>query len=279
MLDGEIGKSLWTAEDAADATGGRLVGADSWIATGISIDTRSLEPGDLFVALADVRDGHEFVPAAFAAGAAAALVSKIDSGEGPRLVVGDTLRALRGMAARARDRSNAKRVAVTGSVGKTSVKEALSLCLAPSGATHAAARSFNNHIGVPLTLALMRPESKYGVFEVGMNHKGEIAPLAELVRPHAAIITTIAPVHVEYMGSLEAIAEEKADLYDALSPDGAALVPADSPCADLLLMRGRKTGRRLIRFGRNEGCEARLLSYDEDGDGANAEADILGKRI
>ena len=277
--DSRISRALWSSDEAADATGGRLIGADSWIATGVSIDTRTLEPGDLFVALTDVRDGHEFAPQAFAKGAAAALVSKIEAGEGPRLLVNDVLEGLRGLARRARERSDAKRIAVTGSVGKTSVKEALALCLSALGDTHAAAKSLNNHFGVPLTLSLMPPRTEFGVFEIGMNHVGEIRPLADLVRPNAAVITTIAPVHIEHMGSIEAIANEKADIFDALDDDGFAIVPADAPCADLLTERAKRTGRRIIRFGRAAGCEARLISYEEDGEGANAEADILGKRI
>lgn len=279
MLDGEISKALWTAEDAAEASGGKLIGADSWIATGVSIDTRSLAPGELFVALTDVRDGHDFAPAAFAAGAAAALVSRADIGGGALLVVGDVLEGLRGLARGARDRSGAKRIAVTGSVGKTSVKEALALCLAPSGATHAASKSFNNHFGVPLTLARMPPASAFGVFEIGMNHRGEIGPLAALVRPHAAVITTIAPVHVEHLGSLAGIAEEKADIFSGLAAGGAAIIPAAAPHADILIARAKSEGAILIRFGDSAECEARLLSFEEDAEGSNAEADILGKRL
>jgi UDP-N-acetylmuramoyl-tripeptide--D-alanyl-D-alanine ligase len=256
-----------------------LVGSDSWIATGISIDTRSLAPGDLFVALKDARDGHDFVGAAFTSGASAALVSRSVEGAPALLIVDDVLEGLRGLARGARLRSNAKRIAVTGSVGKTSVKEALALCLAPSGRTHAADKSFNNHFGVPLTLARMAPQSDYGVFEIGMNHRGEIAPLVELVQPHAAIITTIAPVHIEHMGSLSGIAEEKSDIFGALAPDGAAIVPNETPHADMLIARARKEGARLIRFGRGAECEARLLSFDEDADGSNAKADILGRTI
>jgi UDP-N-acetylmuramoyl-tripeptide--D-alanyl-D-alanine ligase len=279
MLEGRIEDALWAAEDAAEAAGGRLVGSDSWIATGISIDTRSLAPGDLFVALKDARDGHDFVGAAFAAGACAALVSRAVDNAPALLIVDDVLEGLRGLARGARLRSNAKRIAVTGSVGKTSVKEALALCLAPSGRTHAADKSFNNHFGVPLTLARMAPKSDYGVFEIGMNHRGEIAPLVELVQPHAAIITTIAPVHIEHMGSLAGIAAEKSDIFGALAPDGAAIVPNETPHADVLIARALKEGARLIRFGRGAECEARLLSFDEDADGSNAKADILGRVI
>lgn len=279
MLDGEIANALWTAEDAAESARGRLVGADSWIATGVSIDTRSLAPGELFVALKDVRDGHEFVAAAFAAGASAALVNRADVAGGPLLVVDDVLEGLRGLAREARERSGAKRIAITGSVGKTSVKEALALCLAPSGATHAATKSFNNHFGVPLTLARMPPDSAYGVFELGMNHRGEIAPLVELVRPHAAVITTIAPVHVEHLGSLAGIAEEKADIFSTLAEGAAAIIPAAAPHADILIARAKSAGARLIRFGESPECEARLISFIEDAEGSNAEADLMGRRI
>jgi UDP-N-acetylmuramoyl-tripeptide--D-alanyl-D-alanine ligase len=233
----------------------------------------------LFVALTDVRDGHDFVPAAFAAGAAAALVSRADIGGGALLAVGDVLEGLRGLARGARERSGAKRIAVTGSVGKTSVKEALALCLAPSGLTHAASKSFNNHFGVPLTLARMPPASAFGVFEIGMNHRGEIVPLASLVRPHAAVITTIAPVHIEHLGSLAAIAEEKADIFADMEKGAAAIVPVDAPHADILVARAKSVGAQLIRFGESAECEARLISFEEDAEGSNAEADILGKRI
>ncbi len=204
-------EALWLAEEAAAATGGRLAGADSWVAGGVSIDTRTLEPGDLFVALKDVRDGHDFVEVAFAKGAAAALISDERAlGFGPALVVPDVLKALEALGAAARDRSAAKRVAITGSVGKTSVKEATLLCLAASARTHASVKSYNNHWGVPLTLARMPKEAAFGVFECGMNHRHEIEPLSRLVRPHVGVVTWIAPAHIENLGTLAAIAEEKA---------------------------------------------------------------------
>ncbi|MGE3301885.1 MAG: UDP-N-acetylmuramoyl-tripeptide--D-alanyl-D-alanine ligase [Hyphomonadaceae bacterium] len=279
MNDGMIAKALWAAEDAAAATGGELIGQDSWIATGVSIDTRSLEPGDLFVALKDARDGHDFVGDAFARGAAAALVSRRVDTEGAQLLCADVLEGLRALARAARARSAARCIAVTGSVGKTSVKEALALALGASGQTHAAAKSFNNHFGVPLTLARMPPSSAYGVFEIGMNHPGEIAPLAQLVRADAAIVTTIAPVHLEHMGTLQAIAAEKAEIFSGLTPGGAAIIPAEAPHADILIARAQSVGARIIRIGRDAACEARLLSFTEDGDGATAEAEIMGRRI
>lgn len=279
MHEGLLNAVLWTAEDAAEASGGRLIGSDSWLATGISIDTRSLQPGDLFVALQDARDGHDFVADAFAAGAAAALVSRtLDQPGGPLLLVGDTLEALRALARLARDRCGAGRVAITGSVGKTSTKEALAAALARVGPTHAAVKSFNNHLGVPLTLARMPPQSAFGVFEIGMNHRHEILPLARLVQPHVAIVTTVAGVHLEALGSLENIAREKGDIFGGLAAGGIALVPADAPHAALLLEAARDAGR-IIRFGRAEGADVRLLHFAMDAHGSTAEIDLFGKRL
>lgn len=272
---------LWLAEDARDAAHGRLIGADSWIASGVSIDTRTLQPGDLFAALKDVRDGHDFIPQAFAAGACAALVSDAEKAQphGPCLVVGDVLEGLRRLGEAARERTPAKRVAVTGSVGKTSTKEALAECLAASGATHKSVKSYNNHWGVPLTLARMPQSSAYGVFEIGMNHRGEILPLSALVKPHVAIVTWIAPAHIEHLGSIEAIADEKGDIFAGLEPEGAALVPNEAPAASRLIARAEECASAVIRFGRDEGCEARLLKFEMSEEGAVAEADILGRQI
>jgi UDP-N-acetylmuramoyl-tripeptide--D-alanyl-D-alanine ligase len=272
---------LWTAQEAARATGGRLVHGDAWKAGGVSIDTRTLEPGDLFVALKDARDGHDFLAQAFVSGASAALISdegKID-GLGPALVVPDVLEGLRKLGEAARERSNAKRVAVTGSVGKTSTKEALAVCLSATGQTHRSVKSYNNHWGVPLTLSRMPPESRFAVFEIGMNHRGEILPLTQLVRPHAALVTTIAPAHVENLGSLEAVADEKGDIYAGLEPAGAALVPNEAPHASRLIDAAERNGATLIRFGREAVCEARLLKFEMDETGSTAEAEILGRTI
>jgi len=272
---------LWTAEEAQRATGGRLVHGAGWRATGVSIDTRTLEPGDLFVALKDVRDGHDFLAQAFVSGASAALISDASKadGLGPALIVGDVLDGLRKLGEAARDRCVAKRVAVTGSVGKTSTKEALAVCLSASGATHRSVKSYNNHWGVPLTLSRMPRESQFAVFEIGMNHRGEILPLTQLVKPHAALVTTIAPAHVENLGSLEAVADEKGDIYAGLEPGGAAIVPADAPHAARLIAAAERNGANLVRFGRGAECEARLLKFDMDESGSNAEAEILGRTI
>ncbi|MGD9967726.1 MAG: UDP-N-acetylmuramoyl-tripeptide--D-alanyl-D-alanine ligase [Hyphomonadaceae bacterium] len=272
---------LWTAQEAQAATGGRLLQGDAWSASGVSIDTRTLEPGDLFVALKDVRDGHEFLAQAFVSGASAALISdarKVE-GLGAALAVPDVLEGLRKLAQAARDRCGAKRVAVTGSVGKTSTKEALAICLAASGATHRSVKSYNNHWGVPLTLARMPRESQFGVFEIGMNHRGEILPLAQMVKPHAALVTTIAPAHVENLGSLEAVADEKGDIYAGLEPGGAAIIPNEAPHAERLVAAAERNGANLVRFGRDVVCEARLIRFDMDAHGSSAEAEILGRTI
>jgi UDP-N-acetylmuramoyl-tripeptide--D-alanyl-D-alanine ligase len=272
---------LWTARDALAATGGRLVNGDAWSVSGVSIDTRTLEPGDLFVALKDVRDGHEFLAQAFVSGASAALISDASKAEGlgPALVVPDVLEGLRKLGEAARERCSAKRVGVTGSVGKTSTKEALAMCLAASGQTHRSVKSYNNHWGVPLTLARMPRESAFGVFEMGMNHRGEILPLTQQVRPHAALVTWIAPAHVENLGSLEAVADEKGDIYAGLEPGGFALAPNEAPHADRLISAAESNGASVIRFGRDPGCEARLLKFDMDDTGSTAEAEILGRTI
>ncbi|WP_135211019.1 UDP-N-acetylmuramoyl-tripeptide--D-alanyl-D-alanine ligase [Vitreimonas flagellata] len=272
---------LWTAQEAARATGGRLINGDQWSAGGVSIDTRTLEPGDLFVALKDVRDGHDFLAQAYVSGAGAALISDASKAEGmgPALVVPDVLDGLRKLGEAARERSTAKRVAVTGSVGKTSTKEALAVCLSASGQTHRSVKSYNNHWGVPLTLSRMPAESRFAVFEIGMNHRGEILPLTHIVRPHAALVTTIAPAHVENLGSLEAIADEKGDIYAGLEPGGAALVPNEAPHASRLIEAAERNGANLIRFGRDSVCEARLLKFDMDDTGSTAEAEILGRLI
>jgi UDP-N-acetylmuramoyl-tripeptide--D-alanyl-D-alanine ligase len=271
---------LWLAEEASAATGGTLLGADTWMVSGISIDTRTLQPGDLFVALKDVRDGHAFVADAMAKGAAAALISDpAAAGHGPALLVEDVLAGLSALGAAARDRSAAKRIAITGSVGKTSVKEATLLALSASANTHASVKSYNNHWGVPLTLARMPKAAAFGVFECGMNHRHEIAPLSALVKPHVSVVTWIAPAHIENLGSLAGIAEEKGDIYQGLVPGGVALVPHEAPHADVLVQAAARWASRTVRFGRDSACEARLLSYTPVDGGARAEADVMGHRV
>ncbi|HYP62568.1 MAG TPA: UDP-N-acetylmuramoyl-tripeptide--D-alanyl-D-alanine ligase, partial [Acidocella sp.] len=213
---------LWHGAELASALGV----AQGWDISGISIDTRTLQPGDLFVALQGERDGHDFCSAAFSKGAAAVLVSR--PVEGHAILVTDTLQALGRLGAAARARSAAKIVAVTGSVGKTTTKEMLRRMLSGFGPVHAAEASFNNHIGVPLTLARMKRDAAFGVFEIGMNHPGEIAPLAALVRPDVAIVTSVDRAHLGLMGSEEAIALEKASIFASLAPGGTAVMPEET---------------------------------------------------
>ncbi|MCB9956459.1 MAG: UDP-N-acetylmuramoyl-tripeptide--D-alanyl-D-alanine ligase [Parvularculaceae bacterium] len=284
--------ALWTAFEAAAATGGALCArggdprrwiAEEWAAGGVSIDTRTLQRGEIFVALSDIRDGHEFVKSAFEKGASAALVARApnDTPDGaPLLVVPDTLEGLRDLARAARMRNFGKRIAVTGSVGKTSVKEMLRAALAPAGAVHAADKSFNNHWGVPLTLARLPMHADYGVFEIGMNHAGEITPLTHLVAPHAAIVTTVAPAHLEFFGTLEKIAEAKAEIFLGLSKGGAAILPKDNEQFALLKKRAGEAGAaRLITFGADKDADFRLLDYKHAGEGGEIKASIFGETI
>ncbi|KAA0920314.1 UDP-N-acetylmuramoyl-tripeptide--D-alanyl-D-alanine ligase [Aquicoccus porphyridii] len=246
--------TLWTAQEAAAATGGRAQG--DWAARGVSIDTRSLQSGDLFVALRDVRDGHDFVAEALAKGAGAAMVSRSPEGVGadaPLLIVDEVLPALEALGRAARARSAARVVAVTGSVGKTSAKEMLRDVLQGQGRTHAAEASFNNHWGVPLTLARMPADTEFAVIEIGMNHPGEIAPLARMARPHVALITTVAPAHLEAFDSIEGIAREKAAIMDGLEPEGVAVLNADIGTAAILQDKAREIGARMVLFGETSG--------------------------
>jgi UDP-N-acetylmuramoyl-tripeptide--D-alanyl-D-alanine ligase len=250
---------LWTSDAIAAATGGRAT-AD-FAVTGVSIDTRTLVPGDLFVALKDARDGHDFVAAALAAGAAGALVSRRPVGvaaDAPLLVVPDVLAGLTALGAAGRARSAARVVGVTGSVGKTSTKEMLRAVLGHMGRTHAAEASYNNHWGVPLTLARMPPDSEFAVIEIGMNHPGEIAPLARLSRLHVALITTVAAAHLEAFGSVEGIAREKAAIFDGLAGDGVAIIPSGLETSPILLDRANGFARRVLTFGRSAGDDYRM---------------------
>ena len=252
--------TLWTSDDAAKATGGRVT--NGWQADGVSIDTRTIRPGDLFVALKDVRDGHDFVAQALEKGAAAALVSRVPEGvaaDAPLLIVPDVLRALEALGEFARARTTAKVVGITGSVGKTSTKEMLRAILSGQGRTHAAEASYNNHWGVPLTLARMPADADFAVIEIGMNHAGEIAPLARLARLDVALVTTVAPAHLEAFDSVEGIAHEKAAIFDGLVPGGAAIFNADIPTTPILRGKALAVGAKPVAFGMAEGAEFRLL--------------------
>lgn len=257
---------LWSSSELSAALGVDADGGSGAPITDVSIDTRTLRPGDLFVALKDQRDGHEFVSAAFKAGAAAALVSEAYSrqpGDGALFRVADTLHGLEalGVAARARLGSDARIVGVTGSAGKTGTKEMLRACLSRLGATHASEKSYNNHWGVPLTLARMPRETKFGVFEIGMNHADEIRPLTKMVRPDAAIITTVEAVHLEHFPSVEAIADAKGEIFEGLAPGGAAIIKFDNPYAGRLKATAERLGARPITFGFDAGADVQGLNF------------------
>ena len=251
--------TLWTAQDAAAATAGRATAG--WSATGVSIDTRTLVPGDLFVALTDVRDGHDFVAQALQKGAAAAMVGRIPDGvppDAPLLIVDDVLRALERLGQAGRARSRARVVGITGSVGKTSTKEMLRAVLTGQGRVHAAEASYNNHWGVPLTLARLPEDADYAVIEIGMSNPGEIEPLARLARPHVAMVTTIAPAHLAAFDGLEGIAREKAGIFRGLEPGGSAVINADLTTSALLVQAAAP--HRVVTFGATPGADWRLDS-------------------
>jgi UDP-N-acetylmuramoyl-tripeptide--D-alanyl-D-alanine ligase len=261
--------TLWTAAQAQAATGGTLIGPD-WRAGGVSIDSRSVAAGDLFIALAGPNhDGHAYVKAAMAAGAAAALVHEVPEGcEGlPLLLVGDTMAGLQSLGKASRDRSNARVVAVTGSVGKTGTKEMLALALSAQGPTHWSVGSFNNHWGVPLSMARMPADARFAVFELGMNHPGEIAPLAAMVRPHVAVVTTVEAVHTAFFESTEEIADAKAEIFTGLEPGGVAVLNRDNHHFRRLAEAARAAGVGAVQsFGSHIDSDARLLDCAVDPD-------------
>ena len=275
---------LWTLAELADLPGARLLGEPRPV-TGASIDTRSLQPGDLFFALRGVsHDGHRHVPAALEKGAAAAVVQtgrESDLAEaGPLVVVPDVLQAMEDLGRAARARSTARIVAVTGSVGKTGTKEALRLVLSHFGETHAAAASFNNHWGVPLTLARMPRTAAFGVFEIGMNHPGEIVPLTAMVRPEIAIVTTVEPVHIAHFKAIQGIADAKAEIFAGLEPGGVAVIPHDNPHAGRLAAHALASrAGRIVTFGESEGADVRALRIATGPDASVVEADVMGRRV
>ncbi|GBD44646.1 UDP-N-acetylmuramoyl-tripeptide--D-alanyl-D-alanine ligase [bacterium HR40] len=273
--------SLWTAQEVLLATEGR--GPSGWQATGVSIDSRTLEPGDLFVALRGPRhDGHAFLADAFARGAAAAIVATDAAIPelGPCIGVADTQRALVDLGQFARARSRARIVAVTGSVGKTGTKEALRHVLAREGRTHASAASHNNHWGVPLSLARLPADCRFAVFELGMNRPGEIRALVAQVRPQVAIVTWIAPAHIGFFPDETAIARAKAEIFACTPPPQVAVLPADNPHFPLLRRIAEEVGvPRILVFGTTAEADASLLAADIGPAGSSVEARILGVPI
>jgi UDP-N-acetylmuramoyl-tripeptide--D-alanyl-D-alanine ligase len=275
---------LWTADEILAATGGRFSTPPTARLDGASIDSRSLALGDIFVAIkGENRDGHDFVEAAFKAGAGLAIVSRPAAAmeaAGPLLIVDDPLAALEKLGQAARARSGAVIAGITGSVGKTSTKEMIALALDASGLTHASAASFNNHWGVPLSLARLRRECAYGVFEIGMNHPGEITPLTRMVRPHVAVVTTIATSHLGYFKSLEAIADAKAEIFLGLERGGHAVINRDTPFFDRLAGAARAAGvENIIGFGRHAEAEVRLERVALHQDCSCVTAQVLGEQV
>jgi len=276
-------QALWTLAEVAAAVEGAAFGVAEATITGVSIDTRTLQPGDLFIALKGPNfDGNGFTAAAAAAGAAAALVEARPGASHPlaTIDVADTQVGLERLGRAARARTDARIVAVTGSVGKTSTKEMLAAALSSIGDTHWSGGSLNNHWGVPLSLSRMPACARFGVFELGMNHAGEIAGLTTQVRPHVALITTVEAVHLEFFASVEAIADAKAEIFRGVEADGAAIINGDNPHVERLAAAARAAGiARIIRFGSGGDADARLLSVAADGPGSIVEARIFGQTL
>jgi UDP-N-acetylmuramoyl-tripeptide--D-alanyl-D-alanine ligase len=276
---------LWTVEAMAQAMGASRGGALPASISGISIDSRSVGRGEAFFAIkGDARDGHEFVSTALANGAGLAVVAAEKRAafpkDAPLLVVADVLEGLRDLARAARERSTGTFIAVTGSVGKTSTKEALRLALAPSGETHASVASYNNHWGVPLSLARCPASARFAVFEIGMNHAGEIEPLSRLVRPHIAIVTAIEPVHLEFFKSMDAIADAKAEIFLGLELDSGAVLNRDSPYYERLRRQAKRAGaEHFVSFGEHPRADARVIKVSLHPDCSTVQAKIRGTDV
>ncbi len=276
---------IWTAKQAAKSVFGRLQGGEDWFATGLSIDSRTVREGDLFIALqGENGDGHKYVRAALDKGAVAAMVSMLpeDALEGDNLlIVEDTFKALQDLGQGARTRTAAKIIAVTGSVGKTGTKEMLAAAFATQGQTHFSGKSFNNHWGVPFSLSSMHEGSDYGIFEVGMNHAGEIIPLTKQIRPDVAIITTIKPVHIEHFpGGEKEIAAAKAEIFAGMKKDGIVILNHDIEHFEQLKKAARTHGIETVySFGADEQADARMLDCLEAANGTRVHADVMGESV
>ena len=272
--------ALWTSDEVARALAPSAISAP-FTATGVTFDSRAVGKGDLFFALSgETTDGHRFVADALGRGAAAAVVSRDVDAVGTLVRVPDTLKALVDLGRAGRRRSTARIASVTGSVGKTSTKDALRVMLAAQARTSASAASFNNHVGVPISLARLPREARYGVFEIGMNHPGEIEPLARQVAAHVGVITNVGPVHIGHMGSEEAIADEKGCLFAGMAEGAVAVLNRDSRHFDRLAGQARRFGvSRIVGFGRGEDAETRILSCDLQDWGSDVAALIHGQRI
>lgn len=271
-----MSKPLWTSNDAAKATGGKAVG--EWAVTGLSIDSRSIKAGEMFIPLKDARDGHDFIDAARAGGAGAILSERADEAA-PALIVGDTMDALHALAEGARVRSAAKRIGVTGSVGKTSVKEALAHMLSDFGRTHKSIKSFNNHWGVPLTLAGMAASTDYGVFEMGMNHGGEMRGLSHVVKPDVALITTVAGAHLAHFDDINGIADAKAEIMEGVVPGGTLILNMDNDYTPRIIERARELGVDFITFGRKAVSAVAIITSHTHASGIEARLLVDGEQV
>ena len=277
--------ALWTADELVQASGGQMIGNVNKPLNGVSIDTRTIAQGDIFVAIkGESHDAHDFVAKALGAGAGLAIVSKVTEemeAAGPLLVVAnDPLQGLEKIGWASRARSHAQIVGVTGSVGKTSTKEMLRIALSASGATHSSVASFNNHWGVPLTLARMPRSTAYGVFEIGMNHAGEITPLVDMVRPHGAIVTNVAPVHIGNFNSIEEIADAKAEIFNGVQTNGFAILNRDNAFFDRLSAAARSSGiKNIVSFGSHEKADVKSERVVLHGTCSCVTADVMGEKL
>lgn len=271
-------KVLWDSNKVDEAIGS--TSSRPWACSGISIDSRTIEKGDLFVALTGENgNGHSFLPDAIKQGAAAAFVSQEVEAALPIVQVTDTLKALERLGIAARERSNALRIAVTGSVGKTSTKDALKTIFKDQGLTHGSVSSYNNHWGVPLTLARMPQDTQFAVFEVGMNHANEIRPLSHMIKPQLTVITSIADAHTEFFRSTEDIAQAKAEIFEGMEAGGLALLNRDNPYFELLSRLAQKQNLQVYGFGKSKEAEFRLLSWEKFTNNSKVVAEIGGKKF
>lgn len=277
--------SLWNADEIVAATGARCFGEGSDI-TGASIDTRTLQPGDLFFALTgEARDGHAFVRNALSKGAGGAMVTLSRAEElkdAGRLfaVSDDVLEGMRNLAVAARKRAGGPVIAVTGSVGKTGTKEALRLVLSRQAPTHASVASYNNHWGVPLTLVRAPRDTFYGIYEIGMNHAREIMSLTNLVRPDIAVITTVAPVHLEFFRSVADIADAKAEIFEGITTGGIAILPRDNAYYERLKSHASASrAGRILSFGEAEAADIRALTIVATSEYSDVDASVLGRKV
>lgn len=266
--------SLWTSKEIALATEGTAT--HDFVVEGLSIDTRTLKKGDLFVALKSDRDGHDFIPLALEAGAGGILAEK-QVGDAATVIVGDSQKALEALGAAGRERSNALRIAVTGSVGKTSLKEALATIFSDFGETHKSQKSFNNHLGAPITLATLPENAKFGIFELGMNHAGEISALSKQVKPEIALISNVLSVHLAHFDSEKDIARAKAEIIDGLSPNGTLILNGDNPHTPFI--KSLAEGRTVLTFGQTDGCDAQILKTDSHAAGGSVTLKIAGEEL